>query len=109
MTTLDAPAKISPVLQSEKLPSVDDLISQIDDWVIYHLLKTLQSGIHYENQLYGPISSFLSSIFPSRQRFMLIPQAIFRRAMKDDEVAEDLANVSISSTGAYHESRGLGW
>ena len=72
------------------------------------LLRTLESNIHYENQLYGPISSFLTSIFPSRRRYMLIPQAIFRRPMSDSEVAEDLANVSIGSTGAFHESRDLG-
>jgi len=68
----------------------------------------LESNIHYENQLYGLISSFLTSIFPSRQQYMLIPQAIFHRAMSDSEVAEDLANVSIGSIGAFHESRDLG-
>jgi hypothetical protein len=35
---------------------MNNLIAQIDDWVIYHLLRTLESDIHYENQLYGPIS-----------------------------------------------------
>lgn len=38
---------------------------------------------------------------------MLIPQAIFHRAMSDSEVAEDLANVLIGSTGVFHESRDL--
>ena len=108
MATLDSPAQMPPRLRPEQPPSVDNLIAQIDDWVIYHLLRTLESDIHYENQLYGPISSFLGSIFPSRRRYMLIPQAILRRAMNDSEVAEDLANVSIGSTGAFHESRDLG-
>jgi len=108
MATLDAPAQMPPRLRPEQPPSVDNLIAQIDDWVIYHLLRTLESNIHYENQLYGPISSFLTLIFPSRRRYMLIPQAILRRAMSDREVAEDLANVSIGSTGAFHESRDLG-
>ena len=108
MATLDTPPQIPPDLQFEQPPSVNNLIAQIDDWVIYHLLRTLESNIHYENQLYGPISSFLSLIFPSRRRYMLIPQAIFRRAMSDNEVAEDLANVSFGSTGAFHESRDLG-
>lgn len=108
MVTLDTPARIPPGLQLEQPPSVNNLIAQIDDWVIYHILKTLESDIHYENQLYGPISSFLTSIFPCRRRYMVIPQAIFRRALSDSEVAEDLANVSIGSTGAFHESRDLG-
>ena len=108
MATLDTPAQMPPGLQLEQPPSVNNLIAQIDDWVIYHLLRTLKSDIHYENQLYGPISSFLTSIFPSRLRYMLIPQAIFRRPMSNSEVAEDLANVSIGSTGAFHESRDLG-
>ena len=43
-----------PGLQFEQPPNVDNLIAQIDDWVIYHLLRTLESNIHYENQLYGP-------------------------------------------------------
>jgi hypothetical protein len=107
MATLDAPAQMPPALQHENPPNVNNLIFQIDSWIIYHLLKTLESNIHYENQLYGPISSYLTSIFPTRRRYMVIPQAIFRRAINIDEV-EDLANVSIGSTGAYHESRNLG-
>ena len=67
MATLDTPAQMPPGLQLEQPPSVNNLIAQIDDWVIYHLLRTLESDIHYENQLYGPISSFLTSIFPSRR------------------------------------------
>ena len=107
MATLDTPPQMPPGLQFEQPPSVDNLIAQFDNWVVYHLLRTLESNVHYENQLYGPVSSFLTSIFPSRRRYMLIPQAILRRAMSDDEVAEDLANVSIGSTGAFHESRHL--
>ncbi|KIJ53396.1 hypothetical protein M422DRAFT_242548 [Sphaerobolus stellatus SS14] len=85
MATLDTPAQPPPRLQHEQPPSVNDLIAQIDNWVIYHL----------------------TSIFLSRRRYMLTPQAILRRAMSDNEVAEDLANVSIGSTGAFHESRHL--
>ena len=98
MATLDTPAQMPPGLQLEQPPSVNNLIAQIDDWVIYHLLRTLESNIHYENQLYGPISSFLTSIFPSRRRYMLIPQAIFRRAMNDSEVAENESNVAKRET-----------
>lgn len=106
--TLDAPAQIPPELPLENPPSVNNLITRIDSWIIYHLLRTLESDVHYENQLYGPISSFLASIFPSRRRYMVIPQAILRRAMDDHEIDEDLANVSFGSTGAFHESRDLG-
>lgn len=107
MATLDTPAQMPPALQHENPPNVNNLIVQIDSWIIYHLLKTLESNVHYENQLYGPIFSFLTSIFPTRRRYMVIPQAMFRRAVNVNE-ADDLANVSIGSTGAYHESRNLG-
>lgn len=106
MPTLDLPAHMPPDLQIEEPPSVDELIAQIDDWVIYHFLRTLESNIHYENQLYGIITTFLVSIFPPSRRYMVIPQALIRRTLRNDEV-DDLANVSIGSTGGYHESRAL--
>lgn len=94
-------------LQPEYPPTVNGLISQIDPWVLYHLKSVISSNVHYENQLYGPISSFINSIFPTSRRYMTIPQAILRRAiLEGDEVDEYLDNVSIGSTGALHESRG---
>ncbi|KIJ33048.1 hypothetical protein M422DRAFT_35645 [Sphaerobolus stellatus SS14] len=108
MATLDTHPQLPPQLLPEPLPTVNNLIGQIEPWVIYHLLKTVESNVHYENHLYGPITSFLTSIFPTRRRYMLIPQAILRRAMNDDEVRRHGPNVSIGSTGAFHESRHLG-
>ena len=49
-------------LQPEAAPTVDGLISQIDPWVLYHLRSIISSDVHYENQLYGPINSFIGSI-----------------------------------------------
>jgi hypothetical protein len=45
-------------------PSIANLI---DPWIIYHLKQTVSSGIHYKNQLYGVINSFILSIFPLRR------------------------------------------
>ena len=49
-------------LQPEAAPTIDGLISQIDPWVLYHLKSIILSNVHYENQLYGPINSFIGSI-----------------------------------------------
>ena len=96
-------------LQPEAAPTVDGLISQIDPWVLYHLRSIISSDVHYENQLYGPINSFIGSIFPTRRRYMTIPQALLRRAILEaDEVDEFLGDISIGSTGGLHESRNRG-
>ena len=93
-------------LQPEAAPTIDGLISQIDPWVLYHLQSIISSNVHYENQLYGPINTFISSIFPTRRRYMTIPQALLRRAIREsDEVDEFLGDISIGSTGGLHESR----
>lgn len=105
MATLDQHIQLPPPLEHETPPSVADLIAQIDRWVIYHLKVTVQSNVHFENQLYGVINSFHTSIFPLNRRFMVIPQALIRRAMEAGEVNEDLGNVSFGSTGGLHESR----
>jgi hypothetical protein len=95
MAALDQPILLPPPLQYERPPSVSDLISQIDRWVIYHLKNTILSDVHFENQLYGVVNSFHTSIFPLRLRrhFMTIPQAIIRRAMDAEEVDEDLGSI----------------
>lgn len=96
-------------LQQEAAPTIDGLISQIDPWVLYHLKSIILSNVHYENQLYGPINSFIGSIFPTRRRYMTIPQALLRRAiLEGDEVDEFLGNISIGSTGGIHVARGRG-
>ena len=93
-------------LRQEVAPTIDGLISQIDPWVLYHLQSIISSNVHYENQLYGPINTFISSIFPTRRRYMTIPQALLRRAIREsDEVDEFLGDISIGSTGGLHESR----
>jgi hypothetical protein len=107
MASIDQPTELPVELPQETPPSVTNLITQIDRWVIYHLKKTIQSRVHFENQLYGTINALHASIFPLSRRFMIIPQAIIRRAMEADEVDEDLGNVSFGSTGALHESRDL--
>jgi len=107
MASLDQPVQLPAPLLNEIPPSIANLIAQIDPWVIYHLKQTVLSGIHYENQVYGVINSFVISIFPLRRRFMVVPQALIRRAMDADEVNEDLGNISIGSTGGLHESRNL--
>ena len=107
MAMLDQPLQLPPPLQYEIPPSVPGLIAQIDPWVIYHLKNTILFNVHFENQLYGVINSFHTSIFPLRRHLMIVPQAIIRRAMDAEEVEEDLGNVSFGSSGAFHESRYL--
>lgn len=106
MPDLDTVIHLPPDLQAEIRPTVNDLKVRILPWVSYNFQKTLKSDVHYENQLYGVWNAFLASVFPLERRFMIIPQAIIRRAITDEnEMDEDLGNLSFGSTGAYHESR----
>ena len=107
MATLDQPLQMPPALTHQNPPSVPELIDNIDPWVIYHLKQTILSGVHFENQLYGVVNSYHTSIFPLSRRFMVIPQALIRRAMDAEEIEEDLSNTSFGSTGAFHESRDI--
>jgi len=106
MSTLDQPPQFPPPILPENM-SVTGLIAQIDPWIIYHLITTLSSNVHYENQLYGIINSFHASIFPLRRRFMTIPQGLLRKALEPEDIDEYLADVSFGSTGALHPSRDL--
>jgi len=92
-------------LQQEAAPTIDGLISRIDPWVLYHLKSTILSDVHYENQLYGPINSFIGSVFPTGRRYMTIPQALLRRSIPEGEADE--GDISIGSIGGLHESRNL--
>jgi hypothetical protein len=94
-------------LQQENPPTVNQLISEIDPWVLYQLKSVISSGVHFENQLYGPLNTFISSIFLTRRRFMTIPQALLRKSLDEPQVDEDWANISFGSTGGLHESRDL--
>ncbi|KAF8066521.1 hypothetical protein FPV67DRAFT_1449709 [Lyophyllum atratum] len=106
MPDLDFPILQPPDLQAENRPTVNELKARILPWVAYNFQKQVGSNVHYENQLYGPWNSFLSSIFPLERQFMVIPQAIIRRVITDPaDIDEDLGNVSAGSTGAIHESR----
>ncbi|TFK33178.1 hypothetical protein BDQ12DRAFT_769093 [Crucibulum laeve] len=105
MATLDAPLQFPPALIRTVIPSVAQQIAGIPLWVIYHFKQTFTCNVHYENQLYGCINNYLQSIFPLSRRFMIIPQALVRRPLIDDEVPDDLRRVSFGSTGALHESR----
>ena len=105
-TTLHNAAIPGP-LRAEDPPTINQLISRIDPWVLYHLKSVISSEVHYENQLYGPINSFISSIFLTSRRFMNIPQALLRRPLDESQVDEHLANISFGSTGGLHESRNL--
>lgn len=110
MPPLDSNIPLPPDLQVQyPAPTVNQIKAQIDPWVVYNLKETIKSDVHFENQLYGPWNTFLISVFPPHRRFMVIPQALVRRAITDpDEVDEDLGNISFGSTGAIHESRDMG-
>lgn len=107
MATLDAKPCLPDPLPFEQSPATDHHITQIDPWVIYLLRTTIESNIHYESQLHGPISAFLESIFLQRRRFMSIPQATLREVMNPEDMDDDLANVSFGSTGGEHRSRNV--
>lgn len=91
-----------PALASERNVSIDDQVAQIDSWILYDLKSTVLSEVHYENTLYGCFNALLTSIFPLKRRFMVIPQAVVRRALELDDLEDD---VSVGSTGALHQSR----
>jgi hypothetical protein len=80
-------------------------MAQIPAWVIYLLRTTIESNVHYESQLHGPIGAFLESIFPQRRQFMSIAQATLREVVDPDD--GDLANISFGSTGGEHRSRNV--
>lgn len=97
-------------LEKEPLPDVAEILAGVEPWIVWNLRNTVDSDVHFENQLYGSIVSFLSSVFPARRRYMVIPQGILRRVLNEDEYDDESLNagdISIGSTGAVHESRHL--
>jgi hypothetical protein len=109
MPGLDLPLGPLPKLTFETPPTVPDLLGQIPPWVANHLKSTIQSNVHYEHQLYGPLNTFLASIFPISRRFSVIPQGLLRKVVEPDAEDEDedecMGDISIGSTGGLHESR----
>lgn len=107
-----AALNIAPVLPNplvrENPPNRNALINQIDLWVIYLLRTTIESNVHYESQLHGPIGVFLESIFPRRRRFMNIAQSALREVVNPEDRDDDLSNISFGSTGGEHQSRKVG-
>jgi hypothetical protein len=99
-----APVLPNPLLH-ENPPNMNTHITQIDPWVIYLLRTTIESDVHYESQLHGPIGAFLESIYPQRRRFMNISQATLREVVNPEDVDDDLGNISFGSTGGEHRSR----
>jgi hypothetical protein len=105
MATLNiAPVLPNPLLP-ENPPNRNTHITQIDPWVIYLLRTTVESNVHYESQLHGPIGAFLESVFPQRRRFMNIAQATLREIVNPEDINDDLSNISFGSTGGVHRSR----
>ena len=110
MHSLDLPLVNLPDLAFETPPTVLYHLSQIQPWVTNHLKSTILSNVHYEHQLYGPLNTFLTSIFPISWRFMIIPQGLLRKVVESDKYLdedENMGDVSIGSTGGLHESRNL--
>lgn len=105
MATLDAPLTLPLVI--EAVPTVAPHAASIEPWVIWNMKSSILAQVHYENQLHGPKNTHLNAIFPLRRRFSVIPQAMIRRVMNEDEIWEDLGNISIGSSGGVHESRVL--
>ena len=107
-----AALNIAPVLPNplvrENPPNRNTHINQIDPWVIYLLRTTIESNVHYESQLHGPIGVFLESVFPRRRRFMNIAQAALREVVNPEDRDDDLSNISFGSTGGEHRSRNVG-
>ena len=101
-----APVLPNPLLQ-ENPPNRNTHMAQIDPWVIYLLRTTIESDVHYESQLHGPIGVFLESNFPQRRRFMNIAQATLREVVSPEDIDDDLGNISFGSTGAEHQSRNV--
>jgi hypothetical protein len=108
MATLDAPLSTPLPLIMENVPTVAAHANSIEPWIIWNMKSSILANVHYENQFYGPENTYLNAIFPYRRRFSVIPQAMVRRVMSEDEIWEDLGNISIGSSGGIHESRDLG-
>ncbi|KAF8958814.1 hypothetical protein BDZ97DRAFT_1923432 [Flammula alnicola] len=105
MATLNAAVTLPNPLVPQNSPTRNAHIAQIDPGVIYLLRTTIESNIHYESQLHGPVGAFLESIFPQRRRFMNIAQAILREVVDPEDRDDDLSNISFGSTGGEHRSR----
>lgn len=106
MHGLDLPLGPLPNLNLETPPTLSNHLDQIQPWVTSHLKSTIQSNVHYEHQLYGPLNTFLTSIFPISRRFSVIPQGLLRKVVEPDtDDDEYMGDISIGSTGGLHESR----
>jgi len=107
MATLDAAPTLPNPLSHETPPTRNAHIAQISTWIIYLLRTTIESNVHYESQLHGPIGVFLESIFPQRRQFMSIAQAALREVINPEDMDDDLSNTSLGSTGGEHRSRNV--
>ena len=107
MATLDAAPTLPNPLSHENPPTRNAHIAQIPAWVVYLLRTTIESNVHYESQLHGPIGVFLESIFPQRRQFMSIAQAALREVINPEDMDDDPANTSFGSTGGEHRSRNV--
>jgi len=110
MATLDAAPTLPNPLSRENPPTRNAHIAHISacQWIIYLLRTTIESNVHYENQLHGPIGVFLESIFPQRRQFMSIAQAALREVINPEDMDDDLSNTSFGSTGGEHRPRNVG-
>ncbi|KAK0430277.1 hypothetical protein EV421DRAFT_1859520 [Armillaria borealis] len=77
----------------------------LDPFIFWYLKSVIQTDPHYEHQIYGPFNVYLQGIFPPWRRFAVIPQALIRPVVPAEQIDDDLANVSIGSTGGFHKSR----
>jgi len=102
---------IAPVLPSplsrENPPNRNTHITQVAPWVTYLLRTTIESNVHYESQLHGPIGAFLESIFPQRRQFMNIAQATLREVMDPGDIDDVLSNILFGSTGGERQLRNV--
>lgn len=87
-------------------PTAAQIYAAMPLWTIYYLFTVIMSNPRYENSLYGAWNMFLLGIFTQARHFAIIPQALIRAAITEEEdIDDDLGNISISSTGAVCHGR----
>ena len=81
------PSQQIPAIPDEVIPTLAQLKTGVPKIVRWNMHETLSRQVHYENELYAPIDTYLSTIFPPSRGFTAGPQRLIRPAIQNSKRA----------------------
>ena len=96
-----------PAIRYQPPPSLLGLRRRVHSRMYWHLSDVLSRTVHYENNIYSALTSYLSEIFPARRGFVVAPQCLLRPIipLPDDTDSDAPSDISFSSAGGVHIGR----